>query len=128
MTRTRKYEALVIVKAAGTEQEIAQAGAQIEESVKRLGGTIESTQNLGRRRLAFRISRQAEGYYYLLRFDAPTQTVAELERQLRLNEAVVRFIVLTEDQLAGTTITRNLPPSARRGGYMAAAFAGPERS
>jgi len=128
MTRTRKYEALVIVKAAGTEQEIAQAGTQIEELVKRLGGAVETIQNLGRRRLAFRISRQAEGYYFLLRFDAPTAVVAELERQLRLNETVVRFMVLSEDQIAGATITRSLPAAARRGSYMAAAFAGPDRS
>jgi small subunit ribosomal protein S6 len=97
---TRGYEALVILKSAGTEQEIAQQAARLEEPIKKLGGTIESVQSLGRRRLAFRIARQSEGYYYALRFRAPTEQIAELERRFRLNEAIVRFMILSEEELA----------------------------
>lgn len=109
---TRGYEALIIVKAAGTEQEVAQATGQLEELVRKMGGTIETAQNLGRRRLAFRINRQTEGYYFVVRFAAPTQAVLELERNLRLNEAVIRFIVLTGDEAASTVLTVNRPRPA----------------
>jgi len=99
MVITRDYEALVIFKAVGTEQDIARLAAQLEALVKKLDGTIAASQNLGRRRLAYRIARQTEGYYHLLRFCAPTGQVAELERLLRLNEAIVRFMILGEDEL-----------------------------
>lgn len=100
MTATRDYEALIILKTVGTEQELAQRAAQLEEPIKKLGGTIAVAQPMGRRRLAFRISRQTEGFYHLLRFQAPTEQIAELERLYRLNDAIVRFIILGEDELA----------------------------
>ena len=95
---TRGYEALVIFKAAGTEQEIARHAAHLEEPIKKAGGTIEVSQNMGRRKLSFRIARHAEGHYYLLRFQAPTAQVVELERLFRLNESVVRFIILSAEE------------------------------
>jgi len=52
---------------------------------------------MGRRRLAFRIARQAEGYYHLLRFWADPDQIGELERLFRLNEAIVRFLILSRD-------------------------------
>lgn len=100
MSITREYEALVILRVGGTEQEIAQQASQLEEPIKKLGGSIDRLQPMGRRRLAFRILRQNEGYYYLVRFHAPTESVAELERAFRLNETIVRFIILTEEELA----------------------------
>jgi len=97
---TRRYEALVILKSGGTEQELARQAAKLEEPVKKLGGRIEQSQSLGRRRLAFRISRQSEGHYHLLRFEAPAAQLGELERLLRLNEAIVRFVILSAEEAA----------------------------
>lgn len=105
---TRGYETLVIFKAMGSEQELARSSAQLEEVIKKLGGRIDRSESLGRRRLAFRISRQAEGHYHLVRFTAPTGQIAELERLFRLNESVVRFIILSEEEMP--------PPSAPRVG------------
>ena len=99
----RDYEALVILKAAGTEQEMTRTASQLEESVKKLGGTVQGLQGMGRRRLAFRISRQTEGYYYLLRFRSTTDKVAELERRYRLNETIVRFMILSADDVSPET-------------------------
>ena len=97
---TREYEALIIFKASASEPEIARLAGQCEEQVRRCGGRIDASQNMGRRGLAFRILRQTEGCYHLLRFHAPTEQVVELERLLRLNEAIVRFMILTEEELA----------------------------
>ena len=112
---TRAYEALVIFKGGGTEQEVARQAAQLEEPIKKIGGRIETTQSLGRRKLAFRIAKQAEGHYHLLRFQAPTEQIRELERLFRLNEAVVRFVILSADEItpfSGTTLS--LRPSGVR--------------
>ena len=96
---TRPYEALVILKTAGTEQEIARSASMLEEPVKKIGGRIEGLHGLGRRKLAFRIARQTEGYYYVLRFHAPTEQIPELDRLLRLNDAIVRFMILSADEV-----------------------------
>ena len=97
---TRGYEALIILKTVGTEEEVARQAAELNAQVKKAGGSIESSQQLGRRRLAFPIGHQSEGHYYLLRFSAPTEQISELERLFRLNEAIVRFIILTQDEAA----------------------------
>ena len=96
---TRGYEALVILK-AGSEQEIARNVAQLEDPIKKVGGRLENSQSMGRRKLAFRIARHMEGHYYLLRFNAPTGQIVELERLFHLNEAMVRFMILSADEVA----------------------------
>jgi len=97
---SRDYEALVIFKSGGTEQELAKQIAQLEEQIKKVGGRLERSQQMGRRRLAFRIARQMEGHYHLLRFHAPTRQVEALDRLFRLNEAILRFLLLSEEELS----------------------------
>ncbi|MBI3323875.1 MAG: 30S ribosomal protein S6 [Candidatus Omnitrophica bacterium] len=92
---SRNYEALVILRSQGTDEEVAQQVGRVEEAVKRLGGTIDSSKSFGRRRLAYRIGRQTEGYYHLVEFQVAPEQLAELKRQFRLNEALLRFLVLT---------------------------------
>ena len=94
---TRIYEALVIVNAVGTEAELQQAVARVEEPIKKLGGAIEKSQGFGRRRLAYRIGRQQEGVYHLVSFRMDPAQLNELKRLLRLNEGVVRFLVLNRE-------------------------------
>ena len=112
MTRERGYEALLILKSAGTEQDMARHAAHLEEPIKKAGGRLESSQNMGRRKLAFRISRQTEGYYYLLRFQAPTVQVAEIERRFRLNDTVIRFMILDAAETTLPTLSSARAPSA----------------
>lgn len=97
MSAMRPYEILVIFRTAGSEPELAAAVAAVQALVTKQGGTPQTAQAFGRRRLAYRIARQVEGYYYLFKFAAPSSAVVELERQLRLTEAIVRFIVLAVD-------------------------------
>jgi len=97
----RAYEALIIVKASGTEQEMSRQATHLEEPIKKVGGSVESNQHMGRRRLTFRIARQSEGHYFLLRFRAPTGQIGELDRLFRLNDSVVRFMILSADEVDG---------------------------
>ena len=90
----RDYEALIILKAAGTEAELAQSVAQLEDPIKKLGGRIDNSVSWGRRRLAYRIAHQSEGQYHLLNFQLAPAQLAELKRLLRLNEHIVRFLIL----------------------------------
>ena len=90
----RPYEALVLLKVIGTDAELSQAVTQIEEPIKRLGGQIASSVSWGRRRLAYRVSRQVEGCYHLLQFSLEPRQLDEVKRFFRLNETIVRFMVL----------------------------------
>ncbi len=102
--RQRHYEALFILKAVGTDQDMLKSVSRLEEPIKKLGGKIEQTQTIGRRRLAFRIARQQEGHYHLVRFTAQTDCIVELKRLLHLEESILRFLILSEDeQLAGAS-------------------------
>ena len=109
---TRPYEALVILKTAGTEQEIARSASALEESIKKIGGRIDDLHGLGRRKLAFRIARQHEGYYYVLRFQAPTEQIPELDRLLRLNDSIVRFIILSAEEVPPVAAPAAVPARA----------------
>lgn len=100
---TRPYEALFILKTTGTEAELAQSVKQVEEPVKKLGGQIDSSVGWGRRRLAYQIARHGEGHYHLLQFRVEPKHLEELKRLFRLNELIVRFLVLNRaDALAST--------------------------
>ena len=98
----RDYEAFVILKAVGTEAEMAQSVAQIEDTIKKLDGHMASTKPFGRRRLAYRIGRQSEGHYQLLHFRMAAERIEELKRVWRLNESLLRFLILADEPaLAG---------------------------
>ena len=101
----RPYEALVLLRVAGTDAELSQLIAQIEEPVKRLGGRIDNSASWGRRRLAYRVARQMEGCYHLLQFTLEPRQLDELKRLFGLNESIVRFLVLNRAEAKASPVT-----------------------
>lgn len=94
MSTDRPYEALAILKPAGTDAEMAQSVKLLEEPIRKVGGQIDNSASWGRRRLAYRISRQNEGVYHLLQFRLVPAQLDEVKRALRLNEHIIRFLIL----------------------------------
>jgi small subunit ribosomal protein S6 len=94
------------MKAEGTEAEVASTVKQVEEPIRKLGGRIEQSVSWGRRRLAYRIGHQVEGTYQLVQFQLPPAQLDELKRLLRLNESLVRFLVLKREQSNGQLESR----------------------
>ena len=92
MSGLRLYDVLVIADPRLTEEEVAQLFGRLQESCTALGGEVVSTENWGKRRLSFEIRKQREGSYVLLQIKAEPAVVREYERQLRLNESVLRFM------------------------------------
>lgn len=103
----RLYEALVILKATGTEEELTQSVNRLEEPIKKLGGQIDRSVSWGRRRLAYRIARQTEGYYHLVQFRLGPNQLEELKRLLRLNDTIVRFLILNRSDHYQKTVGRS---------------------
>ena len=94
----RRYEIMVILDPDLEEKTIAPSLEAFLNVIRADGGTVESLDIWGRRRLAYEINHKAEGIYALMYVNATKESVAELDRQLSLNEAVMRTKVLRNDQ------------------------------
>ena len=90
----RKYEVVVILDPDLEEKTIAPSLETFLNVVKSDGGKVESVDVWGRRRMAYEINHKAEGIYAVLNVTATKESVAELDRQLNLNEAVMRTKVM----------------------------------
>jgi small subunit ribosomal protein S6 len=62
------------------------------------GGTIKSTEKMGRRRLAYTVKKFNDGFYVLLIVEAPASLISEIERRLRVSEQVIKFITVRMDE------------------------------
>jgi len=93
----RRYELMVILDPDLEERTVAPSLDQFLSVVRQGGGTVEKVDVWGRRRLAYEIGHRAEGIYAVIDLQAEHTVVAELDRQLNLNEAVVRTKVLRPD-------------------------------
>ncbi len=92
MSLLRPYEILVIVDPRPTDEEAAALLTQLGETAKSLGAEVAKIDNWGKRRLAYDIRKQREGTYAVLEVTAEPAMVKEFERQLGLNEHVLRFL------------------------------------
>ena len=94
----RHYELMVILDPDVEERTVAPALDQFLSVVKKDGGNVEKVDIWGRRRMSFEIKKKAEGIYAVVDLQAEPATVKELDRQLNLNEAVLRTKVIRPDQ------------------------------
>jgi small subunit ribosomal protein S6 len=90
----RRYEVMVILDPDLEERTIAPSLETFLNVVKADGGTVHKVDIWGRRRLAYEINKKPEGFYAVLDMTATPEAVAELDRQLGLNEAVMRTKVM----------------------------------
>jgi len=94
----RHYELMVILDPDVEERTVGPALDQFLTVVKKDGGEVEKVDIWGRRRMSFEIKKKAEGIYAVVDLQAEPATVKELDRQLNLNEAVLRTKVIRPDQ------------------------------
>jgi len=94
----RHYELMVILDPDLEERTIQPSLDQFLGVVRQGGGTVEKVDVWGRRRLAFEIDKKVEGIYAVVDLQAEPAAVQELDRQLNLNESVLRTKVLRPDQ------------------------------
>ena len=87
----RTYDMLLIVDPRLTDEEVAHLSTRLQESLVALGGEVISSEDWGRRRLVFELRKQREGHYLLVQVRANPASVREYERQLKLNESILRF-------------------------------------
>jgi small subunit ribosomal protein S6 len=88
----RPYEVLVIVDPRPTDEEVAALLEQLGAQLKTLGAEVTKVDNWGKRRLAYDIRKQREGTYAVFDVSAEPSMVKEFERQVGLNENVLRYV------------------------------------
>ncbi|BBX98930.1 30S ribosomal protein S6 [Mycobacterium lacus] len=94
----RPYEIMVILDPTLDERTVAPSLETFLNVVRKDGGTVEKVDIWGRRRLAYEIAKHDEGIYAVIDLKAEPATVAELDRQLSLNESVLRTKVMRTDK------------------------------
>jgi small subunit ribosomal protein S6 len=125
MSAVRQYELVYITPPDTTEEVLADVHQQIAAVVERFSGTVERTENWGRRKLAYQISHQREGNYVLEVLNGPGPMTAELDRRLRVLDVVIRHMIVRVDEdlamadrgktrrktaMATRRVKRGLPP------------------
>lgn len=93
MSTLHLYEVGVILRADLSEEDNAALSEAIQGWIAQFGGTITAIDVWGRRRLAYPINRQRDGFYIFYRAEMPPSAPAEIERNLRFTETVMRFII-----------------------------------
>ena len=92
------YEHLLIARQDISAQQVDALATHLKTIVEGEGGKIEKQEYWGLRGLAYRIKKNRKGHYVLLNINAPSNAVIELERQLKINEDVLRYITVKVDQ------------------------------
>jgi len=92
----RDYELIIIIHPDLDDEAINQAHDRIRGWIEESGGKINSVDNWGKRRLAYEIQKQNEGIYYLLNVNMKTESIAELERNLKILEPVMRHLIVAK--------------------------------
>lgn len=91
------YEVLYIIKPDVEDEARAALIERFAQIVKEDGGEVENIDEWGKRKLAYDIDYISEGYYVLMNFKAKADLPAELERNMKISEFVMRFMVLKKD-------------------------------
>ena len=93
----RKYELMLILDSELDERSVETTVEKLLHVIPAEGGTVDNVDIWGRRRFAYEIQKKAEGYYVVVDFHATPATTKELDRQLGLNETVMRTKILRPD-------------------------------
>ena len=113
----RKYELVYVVSPDASDDQVAGLHTQVEETVSRMGGQIEKTDNWGRRRLAYEIGRHKEGTYVLEVINGSGELMKELDRRLKVIDYVIRHLTVRVDEheaVVDRTMTRRTETMRRR--------------
>ena len=93
-----KYEMMFIVKANADEKAIANTAKSLKDVITSMKGKISDEKELGNKELAYPIKKESVGYYFVVNFEANAETVAELDRKARIDESVLRHLIIRLDE------------------------------
>lgn len=91
-----KYESIIIISPVVEEEGIKNLITKFSDLIN-TDGKVESVEEMGKRKLAYEVKKNKEGYYVLINFEAKPELIAELERNYRITDEVIKFIVVRKE-------------------------------
>ena len=113
-----KYESVFIARQDFSTAQVEALNEKLTQTVEGLGGKVAKTEYWGLRSLAYRVKKNRKGHYTLFQIEADNATIAEYERQMRLNEDVLRQMTVKVEEFEEeqSAILRNRDERGGRGG------------
>jgi len=110
------YEHVLIARQDITVAQVESITADMTSIIEKNGGKVAKSEYWGLKTLAYKIKKNRKGHYIMLNIDAPFAAVAEMERQTRINEDVLRFMTIRVDALeeGESVVLRNKADKDRR--------------
>jgi small subunit ribosomal protein S6 len=94
----RQYEVVFIVDPAAEDEEVTRLTDSLKQIATDQGGTITKAESMGRRPLAYEILHKTEGSFVLLEIQGSGREIAELERRMRVNDRIIRYLTVRVDE------------------------------
>ena len=88
-----KYESVVIIDPAVEEDEVKELSQKFTDIINN-DGKVEKVEDLGKKKLAYEVKKNKEGYYVVINFEANPNLISELERNYRIMDEVIKFITV----------------------------------
>ncbi len=98
METQRQYEVVFIVDPTADDDEVTRLSDGFKQIITDQGGTITKHESMGRRQLAYEILHKTEGSFVLLEIEGSGREIAELERRMRVNDRIIRYITVRVDE------------------------------
>jgi small subunit ribosomal protein S6 len=130
MSTSRQYELVYIVTPDASEEQVAALHTSIEEVIQRYNGTLDKTENWGKKRFAYDIGHHREGTYVIETITGSGELMKELDRRLKVMEQVIRQLIVRVDEelrvaertrearqkfVSRRRVARGLPPERQPG-------------
>ena len=94
----RTYEVMYIVDPETPVDKIGKLNEAVGKLIEKQGGTVVRMDDIGQRTLAYPIKKKTEGHYVLFEVDGSGQEIMELERRMRVNDMIMRYITVRVDE------------------------------
>ncbi|TCS80798.1 30S ribosomal protein S6 [Tepidibacillus fermentans] len=94
----RKYEVMYVIRPDLNEESTKELVEKFQNVITANGGEIEKVEEMGKRRLAYEIKGYHEGVYVLINFQSEPQVVAELERNLKITDGIIRYLIVKDEK------------------------------
>lgn len=91
-----KYESVVIINPSVEEDKVKELSQKFTDMINN-DGKVEKVEELGKKKLAYEVKKNKEGYYLVIYFEANPELIAELERNYRIMDEVIKFITIKAD-------------------------------
>ena len=102
------YELLVIFSTTLNDEEEKAQASQVEELIKHEKGTIHLMDHWGKRKLAYSIKKQRQGYYEWFYFELDPSRIAEIDRKLKMSETILRFLAFKMEKIQIQNMNREI--------------------